>query len=231
LEWGVFGAEVNFEDTNDQEQLVNRNAHIHGFWVAGDIVPDDDIDYLAALNATATYEGDAIGQVTTDLFAKPGETAPSQQTYTARGDMEMSWNFRDRSGDMTISKFDQQHFGEDGLTFRGDMCAPGQATCGDKPWSTPSGNHFGGRLSGQLDVNGQNGQLPPDARQLNGWAVGSFVRGPNNFTNNDPKNGTPIAGSTPQGVMGNWTVGTGPNAEPGSRYEASGVFGGRAVNR
>jgi hypothetical protein len=55
---------------------------------------------------------------------------------------------------------------------------------------------------------------------LNGFAVGSFARGPSNYTNNDPKNGTPIAGSKPQGVMGNWTVGN-------DHYQASGVFAGK----
>jgi hypothetical protein len=212
MQWGVFAANVEFEDTNNDEQPVDRNAQILGFWVAGDVVPVDDLPFTG----TAVYEGGAVGTVNTDLFGE-GEV----QTYTARGDMDMRWDFADRSGDMKISKFDQEHFGDDGLTFEGKMCAPGKTNC-----STPEGNHFGGKLSGQLDANGQNGDLPPDTRQLNGYALGSFVRGPNNY-----QNGEPVPGSRPQGVMGNWQVGTGPNAPAGSRYEASGVFGGRAVDR
>jgi hypothetical protein len=45
------------------------------------------------------------------------------------------------------------------------------------------------------------------------------ARGPQNFTNGDPKTGKPIKGSVPQGVMGNWNVGN-------DHYKASGVFAG-----
>jgi hypothetical protein len=116
--------------------------------------------------------------------------------------MNMGWNFASRSGDFTISKFDKGHF-DNGLTFSGDLCAPGQG-CG-----TPQGNHFGGAITGQL---------PNDLGSLSGWANGSFVRGPDNFNSQ----GQIISGSTPQGVIGNWHVGS-------ERYNAAGVFGG-AVN-
>jgi hypothetical protein len=92
--------------------------------------------------------------------------------------------------------------------------------------STPKGNHFGGSLNGQLPGAWKNGDTQgtinesAEYRDLNGFAVGSFARGPSNYTNNDPKNGTPIAGSKPQGVMGNWTVGN-------DHYQASGVFAGK----
>jgi len=49
---------------------------------------------------------------------------------------------------------------------------------------------------------------------MTGSATGSFVRGPNNFSG-----GQPIRGSTPQGVIGNWNVGSG-------RYNATGIFAG-----
>jgi hypothetical protein len=41
---------------------------------------------------------------------------------------------------------------------------------------------------------------------MTGSATGSFVRGPINF-NND---GRPVSGSTPQGMIGNWGVGSAP---------------------
>jgi hypothetical protein len=50
---------------------------------------------------------------------------------------------------------------------------------------------------------------------MTGSANGSFVRGPLNF-NNDHR---PIPGSTPQGVIGNWNVGS-------ERYSATGIFAG-----
>ena len=37
MQWGVFAANVQFEDTNDENQPFNREAHALGFWVAGDI--------------------------------------------------------------------------------------------------------------------------------------------------------------------------------------------------
>jgi hypothetical protein len=209
LKWGVFGTAATFEE--EESETGARDVAIVGFWVAGDIAAVGDLPLMGS----ATYDGDAIGTVSTDLFG-------SQEPYTARGDMEMTWNFQSRSGDMTISKFDQDHFGEDGVTFGGPLCAPGVTACGtnDKAWSTPNGNHFGGPLTSR-------GNNPNEPRDLNGFAVGSFARGSAKNDNGNPTTGTPVKGSTPQGVMGNWQVGTGPDTPAGSRYQASGVFGGR----
>ena len=63
-----------------------------------------------------------------------------------------------------------------------------------------------------------NENLPENLSDLNGMtgsANGSFVRGPDNFKNN----GETKSGSTPQGVIGNWNVGSG-------RYNATGIFAG-----
>ena len=121
--------------------------------------------------------------------------------------MNMDWNFGKRTGNMEISKFDdtanEGRF-EGGLSFKGKMCAPGVSGCGG---STPSGNHFGGKLTGQQRVGDQD---------LNGSALGSFARGPSNYD----QNGKPIKGSTPDGAMGNWQVGN-------EHYKASGVFAGK----
>ena len=81
------------------------------------------------------------------------------------------------------------------------MATPGELT---------GKNQFGGPLS-------IAGELPNNLSELNGMtgsATGSFVRGPINF--ND---GRPISGSTPQGVIGNWNVGS-------ERYSATGIFAG-----
>jgi hypothetical protein len=88
----------------------------------------------------------------------------------------MTWNFASRTGDFSISHFDTG-VGPDGVAFGGPMCAPGVAGCG-----TPSGNHFGGPLSGNL----------PSGAALAGFAGGSFVN-----------NGSDKAA----GVIGNWNVG------------------------
>jgi hypothetical protein len=139
--------------------------------------------------------------------------------------MNMEWNFASRSGTMEINNFDREHFQESGgLDFEGKMCAPGVTSCGtsDKLWNTSSGNHFGGPLNQRLqDPNDPNRPLPPEgARDINGFANGSFARGPSNYTGGNPETGTPIKGSTPQGVMGNWQVGN-------DHYQASGVFAGK----
>jgi hypothetical protein len=204
-EWGAFVAFASFEDTPDGwegEGEFVRNVAVLGWWIAGDIPPVGQLP----LRGTAIYAGDAIATVSTDLFSD----GYGFDTYVATGDLNMNWDFASRSGDLTISRFDTEHFGEDGLTFTGNMCAPGVTACG-----TPAGNHFGGKLAGQLP---EYLELSEQARDLEGFALGSFARGPNNFN----ADGVAIKGSIPQGVIGNWGVGN-------DRYMASGIFAGSSV--
>jgi hypothetical protein len=208
LQWGFFYTQGSFEDqTGHPPTTVQRNVSILGWWAAGDIPPVGQLPFTG----TATYSGDAIATVATDLFstgysiANQGFTeGPTNgwTTYVATGELDMNWNFATKSGDLTISKFDTQHFGTDGLTFTGNMCAPGVTACGT---NTPGGNHFGGALNGQLPEN----LVSLTDRALEGFALGSFARGPENIG----------AGSIPQGVIGNWGVGN-------DHYMASGIFAG-----
>jgi hypothetical protein len=114
-------------------------------------------------------------------------------TYTAKGDMAMNWDFGTRSGDLTISNFDKGHI-DGGLTVSGQMTTPGELE---------GKNKFSGELSGQ--------NLPDNLSDLSGSARGSFVSGPDNVRDG-PR-------SKPQGVIGNWEVGS-------ERYKAGGIFGG-----
>jgi hypothetical protein len=193
LKWGVWAADLKFSNTGGNTALPT-DLTAFGWWVAGDVV---DVDTLAALGGGATYAGTAIGSVASDLDGN-GTWNP----YVSTGDLVMHWSFAQRAGDLTISKFDTQHFGTNGLTFTGNMCAPGVTSCG-----TPAGNHFGGELSGQLQASGLIANLPDQARNLSGFALGSFVR-PLDATDGIPK-----------GVIGNWGVGN-------DRYIASGIFAG-----
>ena len=203
MKWGVFIAAAAFEEDDSE---TAREVAILGWWVAGDIPAVGDLPF----DGTASYSGGAVGTVADQiLFDAIGRT-----TYVATGDMDMKWDFGKRSGDLKISKFDQAHFGNDGLTFRGKMCAPGVSGCGT---TTPKGNHFGGKLTGQLPGNGQAGGLPRRTRDSNGIALGSFARGPGNY---DPETGNPSRAAHPQGVMGNWGVGN-------DHYQASGIFAGK----
>ena len=113
---------------NSGPQYVD-NVHL-GWWVAGDITAATDLNEFGNQFAQATYSGHAIGNVA----SFNGET---WKTYVAGGDLAMTWNFGERSGDLTISRFDQKNF-SGGLTFSGDMNAPGQL----------SGKHFEGDLHG-----------------------------------------------------------------------------------
>ena len=200
LKWGGFVTVASFMETTDDLEPVTfeRDVAVLGWWVAGDIPPVGQLP----LTGGATYAGTAIGTVATDLF-------DGQSIYVATGDLGMNWNFGTRSGDLTISSFDASHFPDNGgLSFTGAMCAPGVTSCGGT--ATPAGNHFGGPLSGQLP------NLEPEIdRNLNGFALGSFARGPDNFDVNN----VAINRSIPQGVIGNWGVGN-------DRYMASGVFAG-----
>ena len=165
---------------------------IFGWWVAGDVIDNSDL----LTDATASYAGHVIGNVSTNIGAG------GWVTYVAAGDMDMDWDFNSRSGDLTIGHFDRS-ITPGGLTFTGAMSAPGELATGK--------NQFGGPLSLAND------NLPENLSDLNGMtgsATGSFVRGPNNFSG-----GQPIRGSTPQGVIGNWNVGS-------ARYNATGIFAG-----
>jgi hypothetical protein len=211
LKWGIFGAVASFEDDPELDDGPIQHVAILGWWAAGDIPPVGQLPFTG----TATYSGDAVATVATDLFSTGygdytqnfNSSSPTNgwTTYVATGDLNMNWDFGTRSGNLTISNFDTQHFGTDGLSFTGAMCAPGVTSCGT---TTPGGNHFGGALSGQLP---NNLDLSATDRTLEGFALGSFARGPEN-----------IGRSIPQGVIGNWGVGN-------DRYMASGIFAGSHV--
>jgi trimeric autotransporter adhesin len=150
VKWGAWGARFQFSDGSDSTRYFD-NVHL-GWWVAGDITPLSDLDKLGAQNATATYNGHVIGDVANNL------SGDGWKTYVAAGDLAMNWSFAQRSGDLTISKFDTAAI-PGGLTFQGPMTAPGVVS-----------NQFGGSLSGSVN------NLP-----LSGSAVGSFVN--NGLTN------------------------------------------------
>ena len=144
------------------------------------------------MSGNASYTGKAIGNVSNDMGGN------GWVTYVSTGDMGMDWNFASRTGNFEITHFDTS-VTPAGLSFGGPMCAPGVAGCG-----ATAGN-FGGPISGQL----------PNGIGISGAASGSFVRGPQNYGTT----GTAIPRSIPQGIIGNWNVGS-------SHYNATGIFAG-----
>ncbi len=86
IKWGAWGARVDYTQHNGQTATADIPL---GWWIAGNVVPVSDMP----TRGTATYVGDAIGNVTN-----------SGQQYVATGNMNMGWDFGKRWG----SAYDQQ---------------------------------------------------------------------------------------------------------------------------
>jgi hypothetical protein len=139
MKWGAFGTALNFGNTtpNDIEDTINP-----GWWIAAKLPTFSDLPQTGS----ATYEGTALGSVAIG----PGPA------YVARGDLDMTWNFASRTGNLSITDFDAQ--GPRGpLNVSGTMTSPGQV------------NRFQGNLNGTL---GGGGELSSAA----GGAIGSFAK-------------------------------------------------------
>jgi hypothetical protein len=139
-----------------------------------------DLGDLRNSGAQATYSGRAWASV-----VSLNNNQNAWNKYPAWGNMGMNWNFGQRKGTLQITNFDSGNF-DGGLDFKGNMTMPGVV------------NKFSGDLSG---VN-----LPASLSGMNGFAQGSFVKGPS---------------SPAQGVIGNWNVGNTSN-----HYSATGIFAG-----
>jgi hypothetical protein len=180
IKWGAWTTDVSFDNKSGSEGQTNVNAI--GFWVAGNMTSTADLGDLRNSGARASYSGKAWASVANNL---DGE---GWSKYNASGNMDMNWSFGRRKGNLTISNFDAQHFDGVGLNFAGKMKTPGQVVQ----------NQFTGPLSLQMS------NLPASLSGVQGYAQGSFVKGPN---------------SRVQGVIGNWGVGN-------DAYKATGIFAG-----
>ena len=193
MKWGTWGGQLEFRDGGRHPQQVTADVNF-AWYVVGNITTKTQLDDFAtwlALGPSATYTGSAIGNVANNI------DGTGWKTYVATGNLAMNWNFADRVGDLTISKFDTTVV-PGGLSFSGSMCAPG-VSCGENA-GVPSGNHFGGRLSVV-----QSASLPNSLSDLAGSAARSFVN-----------NGNTVAA----GVIGNFKV-------QNDVYGATGIFGGK----
>jgi hypothetical protein len=220
LKWGAWGVRAGFVDAgytntdNPGESVppTNVTADVHlGWWVAGNTASDTELDALRqeavaspSTDFGATYAGHAIGTVANNLSGQ------GAITYVATGNMDMSWNFGERSGRLDITHFDAPNTG--GLSFGGSMQAPGVL---DAP-----GNAFTGTITGQLPEHLPCVGCLPGSNALSGVANGSFVHG----------NDLDVAGAVgklPQGVIGNWNIGNGQGNNTFT-YGATGIFAGKA---
>ena len=81
LKWGAFVTTASFEDSQGSGDPIQRDVLVLGWSVAGDIPPVGQLPFTG----TATYAGNAIGTVSTDLFGEEGWT-----TYVATGERGIS---------------------------------------------------------------------------------------------------------------------------------------------
>jgi len=95
MDWGWWGQRLDFQ-SETPEFSGTRNDFVHmGTWVAGDIADPADLP----TNISVNYAGTALGTVTR-------QTTEGVAKYIARGDMNMSFDFASRSGNMQINNFD-----------------------------------------------------------------------------------------------------------------------------
>jgi hypothetical protein len=180
MKWGYWETDLNFDNGSSSNEGQTHVTAV-GFWVAGNMTSIAELDDLRSKNVTASYAGTAIATVANNL-----DDHGQWEVYVASGKLDMTWHFASRSGPLTISQFDAAHI-DGGLTFQGQMSTPGNLK-----------NKFGGDLA----LTSPN--IPANLNDVQGFAQGSFVKGPNHPA---------------QGVMGNWSVG-------GANYGATGIFAG-----
>jgi hypothetical protein len=114
-----------------------------GLWVAGTPIPEAQLP----TTGVATYQGSAHATVNN-----------LGQQYQASGSLQMSWNFAQRAGDMTISSFDTANVAG-GLTFSGAI--DNQLDAGGFAGSLlDSENGVGAFVSGGFASGGGGGGLP-----------------------------------------------------------------------
>jgi hypothetical protein len=163
IKWGFWDASVTY----GEGQTAGSDTFTHGLWVAGALATVGEIDSLAALGGTATYDGTAIGSVSR-LTTENGWI-----TYQATGDMHMNWDFGQRGGDLTISAFDKSpDFLPDGLTVSGTMITPGQLDT-----ASIKKNQFGGILTGSGLVGAATGSFVKNGDNVAGGVIGNWGAG------------------------------------------------------
>ena len=153
LRWGSWNTHLVFDSGGSGQG--NSNVFGHGWWIAGDIIDQSDMP----TDGSATYSGRAIADVASNLDDM------GWVTYTAKGDMVMTWDFGARGGDLTISKFDTQHI-DGGLTFTRKH---------DSPPGDVGFNQFGGTLSGKDLPDNLSDLSGVGQRLLRAWS-GQFQR-------------------------------------------------------
>ena len=146
LDWGWWGTRVRV-GANGAEIPSQRNDFVHmGTWVAGDISNPADLPN----NISVTYGGTALGNVSR-------QTASGVAKYIAKGDMDMSFSFASRTGNLQISNFD-------GMNLSSAVSET----------SSASQALFGGNLTGTGLAGAVSGAFVNNGRNVAAGVIGNF---------------------------------------------------------
>ena len=158
MRWGVVGSNVSFGGNSTPTQFQDT---INGFWVAGDV---PIVDQLPS-SGSATYVGSTLGTA-----AYRSSPSASWQPRVAYGDVNMSWNFASRTGNLAISNFDRDSpIGPQ--NYSGTMSMTGSAG---------SRNMFGGSLGGS-GTGAAIGSFTRNGRDAAGGVLGNWLAGSGNY--------------------------------------------------
>lgn len=146
LDWGWWGSRVRV-GADGAEIPDQRTDFMHmGTWVAGDIANPADLP----TGVVATYAGTAIGNV-----ARINSLGMAK--YVATGNVEMSYDFDARSGNLAITNFDGRNY---------------NAAISDS--STTSQALFGGSLIGEIASGSVTGAFVNDGPNVAAGIIGNF---------------------------------------------------------
>ena len=172
IDWGWWGTRVEVAAGASEEIPDDRVDYVHmGTWVAGDVSSEAEIEDLVdgstevPFGATVYYSGTVIGNVAR-------ETESGTASYIATGDLDVSYNFSNRSGGVSINNFDNNVYlsGSIGETDTLKSALVGGALSGDNVYSDAGGDMLTGHFNGAF-VNNPAAEVGPNVAS---GVIGSF---------------------------------------------------------
>ncbi len=151
LKWGAWVADLEFQTNQGvSDETPTHQVQVAGWFVSGDLPTVGQLPF----EGNAYYAGTAYGTAAIQNYE-----GGSQQPIAASGNVNMSWDFGERSGTLAITDFTDHtdHYAPlPVLNVSGTMNMPGQLSAINK---------FSGPLGGTLGI-----ETP-----ISGSAVGSFA--------------------------------------------------------
>ena len=165
IQWGWWGTRVSTTDRRRKKDHGATTCTWAPGWPASSAIPmPSTMETTLPFGGEATYTGTALGTVAR-------ETGEGVAQYIARGDMQMTWDFGDRTGELAITDFD-------GMNVSGTMTDPGDP--GYPGEGTPTGQ-FGGFIGFSETLGGSasgafvdNINAAPDQPNVAAGIIGDF---------------------------------------------------------